>query len=253
MSLVSAGNQSKEAATGTAAPGWQVAQHRVWAEGGPGGRGPANHSKLWKAVEIVPCSYGTQQRLSARKSHNVFYNHFQKLLLTVSKIYLFLYFYIPWPLGFLSRPLSSPLHSHRVTVHALFLFLPCHFSGFCLLLSLPCSDSSSIPLIVHEVQAVATTCLHASLLGKGLGHAWGLISLIWASGQGSLPGNKSWCMDGILIGNKEKSESTKSYNICWSQCETWLERYCHGEGIHILVEATWSHFFSRANTMSTGS
>lgn len=160
MSLVSTGNQSKDAATGTAAPGWQVGQHRVWAEGGPGGRGPANHSKLWKTVEIVPSSYGTQQRLSARKSHNMFYNHFQKLLLTVSKIYL----------GFLSRPLFFPLHSHRVPVHICLLFLPCHFSGFCLLLSLPCSDSSHIPLIVHEVQAVATTCLHASLLGKGLGH-----------------------------------------------------------------------------------
>lgn len=118
----------------------------------------------------------------------------------------------PWV--FLSRPFSFPLHSHRVPAHILLLFLPCHLSGFCLLLSLPCSDSSYIPLIVHEVQAVTTTCLHASLLVKGLGHAWGLISLIWASSQGSLHGNKSWWMDSILISNKEKSESAKSCNIC---------------------------------------
>lgn len=77
-----------------------------------------------------------------------------------------------------------------------------------------------MPLIMHEVQAVTTTCLHMSLLVKGLGHVRGLISLIRASGRGSLHGNKSWWVDSILISNKEKTESAKSYNICSSQCET---------------------------------
>lgn len=147
MSLISARNKSKDAATGTVDPGWQVAQHRIWAEGGTGGRGPANQYKPWKIVEIVPYSYGTQQRLSARKSHicfiTIFKSHYWQFL-------KYTYFCMstscdPWV--FLSRPLSSPLHSHRVPAHTLLLFLPCQFSGFCLLLSLPCSDSSYIPLI----------------------------------------------------------------------------------------------------------
>lgn len=76
-SLISARNKSKDAATGTVDPGWQVAQHRIWAEGGTGGRGPANQYKPWKIVEIVPYSYETQQRLSARKSHICFITIFK--------------------------------------------------------------------------------------------------------------------------------------------------------------------------------
>lgn len=134
---------------------------------------------------------------------------------------------------------SLGLSSHNFTCHSAKTLNSSSFTSsllsrlFLQVLS-PAASSSlwcfSIPLIVHEVQAVATTCLHVSPLAKGLGQGRALISLIRASSQGSLHGNKSWWVDGILIGNKEKSESPKSCNICSSQCEAWLERYCWGEG-----------------------
>lgn len=140
--------------------------------------------------------------------------------------------------------LYLPLCIARVPAHILLPFLPHHFFRFPLLLPPPCSDSSYTPLIVREVQAVATTCLHESLLVKGLGHGRGLISLIRVSDQPSLHGNKSWWMDGILIGNKEKARVPQIlqylFKSMWDMTGKilpWRRK------VHIPM---WPHLFSRA-------